>query len=129
MGKSAAEWKELILSKEEEIIESMVTAYKDSAKFRLDSFEESVIIDESGEIRIQTLSQNETPVDVWNGEAMQIKSFPWFNVLDCVDEEEKEGFSDDDIREAYISEGLSEIVYNSWDQVFEELENRIQLEY
>jgi hypothetical protein len=63
------DWKELALKHEEEIKEAMREAYKDSIGNIKDSFRYAVVLDDDGDVRVCFLNQNETPMDVWKGNA------------------------------------------------------------
>lgn len=79
----AKEWKELILSKEEDIKKEMENAFKMTITAKTNYFggtTESVIIDEEGNIRTSFLSQNETPIDVFHGTAIILAKFEYDNV-------------------------------------------------
>jgi hypothetical protein len=66
---TSKEWKELALKHEEEIKEAMREAFKNSIGDIRDSYRYAVVLDDDGEVRTCFLSQNETPMDVFYGNA------------------------------------------------------------
>jgi hypothetical protein len=63
------EWKELALENEDKIKEAMREAFRASIGTIKDSFRYAVVLDYDGDVRTCLLSQNETPMDVFYGNA------------------------------------------------------------
>lgn len=82
-------WSKLLADNEDAIIEALEKAYSDACGSKSHSgFGYYVIIDEDGEIRISTLSQNSTPGDVWKGTAMSVGGMEWFSPFEWESESE-----------------------------------------
>lgn len=75
-------WKELVLSKEEELKEKLEGIYKSAACFRNDSIREELILGYNGELTTATLTQGTIDPDVWTGNAIVVGSMNWFDISD-----------------------------------------------
>jgi hypothetical protein len=119
---TSKEWKELALMHEEEIKEAMREAFKDSIGAIKDSFRYAVVLDDDGEVRICFLSQNETPIDVWKGNAVIIAEWDMdtlenvdWNLYEWLTPEEQAAFEKWLEENSYLPEWPSDADIEEWD--------------
>lgn len=115
-------WKELALMHEEEIKEAMREAFRDSIGAIKNSFRYAVVLDDDGDVRTCFLSQNETPIDVWKGNAVIIaeweidtlENVDW-NLYEWLTPEEQAAFEKWLEENSYLPEWPSDADIEEWD--------------
>lgn len=100
-------WVNLIKENIEKIEEALKEAYKNAcghpAVFKGFNAEECVIIDKEGNITQISKQHNETPMNVWEGNAIIVGSFDWF------DPTEGESYEDEVIKAELTEQQLKQL--------------------